>query len=59
MAISVPVALTDLFRFPTIRALTAHLTGPSTSAEAAAETADRAKQRRESLDRRRRAVNRR
>jgi natural product biosynthesis luciferase-like monooxygenase protein len=58
-AISVPVALTDLFRFPTIRALTAHLTGPSTSAEAAAETADRAKQRRESLDRRRRAVNRR
>lgn len=58
-AITVPVALTDLFRFPTIRTLTAHLTGPTSSAEAAAETADRAKQRRDSLDRRRRAVNRR
>ncbi|MCE9606887.1 MAG: LLM class flavin-dependent oxidoreductase [Planctomycetia bacterium] len=58
-AITVPVALTDLFRFPTIRTLTAHLTGPSSSADAAAETADRAKQRRDSLDRRRRTATRR
>jgi natural product biosynthesis luciferase-like monooxygenase protein len=58
-AITVPVALTDLFRFPTIRTLSAHLNGSGDSADAAADAADRAKQRRESLDRRRRAVNRR
>jgi hypothetical protein len=55
-AVSVPVALTDLFRFPTIRTLVAHLSG-ATNAEAAQEGTDRANKRRE-LQQRRRIVKR-
>jgi hypothetical protein len=55
-AVSVPVALTDLFRFPTIRALVAHLAGGN-QGEAAQEGTDRANKRRE-LQQRRRIVKR-
>jgi len=51
-AVDVPVALTDLFRFPTVRSLAAHLAGGAKS-EAVDAGADRAKQRRESMQRRR------
>ena len=50
--IDVPVALTDLFRFPTIRALVAHLSGGGKSATND-DAADRAKQRKELMERRR------
>ena len=53
-AIAAPIALTDLFRFPTIRSLVAHLAGGE-STDAAQEGTDRAKQRRE-LQQKRRAV---
>ncbi|MBL9090371.1 MAG: LLM class flavin-dependent oxidoreductase [Planctomycetaceae bacterium] len=53
-AVSVPVALTDLFRFPTIRTLAAHL-GGGASSDAVDDGADRAKQRRELMQRRRTA----
>jgi natural product biosynthesis luciferase-like monooxygenase protein len=56
-AIDVPVALTDLFRFPTVRSLAAHLAGGGKN-EAVDAGADRAKQRRESMQRRRAASGR-
>jgi natural product biosynthesis luciferase-like monooxygenase protein len=48
-----PVSLTDLYRFPTIGSLSEFLSSDPTAA-AAGESADRAKLRREMLDRRRR-----
>lgn len=48
-----PIALTDLYRFPTIRTFTEHLTG-GTESEAAQAGADRAARRREMASRRRR-----
>jgi len=56
-AIDVPVALTDLFRFPTVRALAGHLAGGAKS-EAVDAGTDRARQRRESMQRRRTATGR-
>ncbi|MGC3972487.1 MAG: LLM class flavin-dependent oxidoreductase [Pirellulales bacterium] len=50
--VTMPVALTDLFRFPTIRTLAAHLAGGS-GGESAQEGADRAAKRRELAGRRR------
>jgi natural product biosynthesis luciferase-like monooxygenase protein len=48
-----PIALTDLYRFPTIRALATYLEGGGKSEELD-KSADRAAQRREALSRRRR-----
>lgn len=50
--VTAPVALTDLFRFPTIRALAAHLAGDA-GGESAQEGTDRAAKRRELAQRRR------
>ncbi|PZQ57668.1 MAG: monooxygenase [Novosphingobium pentaromativorans] len=51
-AASRPVALTDIFRFPTIAALAAHLSGEGGEASAAREGQDRAMARRAALLRR-------
>ena len=48
-----PVSLTDLFRFPTVRALSAHLGGGSTAASTLAGSTDRARARQEALKQRR------
>jgi hypothetical protein len=48
-----PVALTDLYRFTTIQALTRHLSSDGTS-EALAASTDRAQRRREAMQQRRR-----
>ena len=48
-----PVALTDLFRFPTVRSLAAHLAGGSDDGESAQDGTDRAAKRRELQQRRR------
>jgi len=52
-ALPKPVSLTDLYRFPTIGSLSEFLSADPTAA-AMGESADRAKLRREMLDRRRR-----
>jgi natural product biosynthesis luciferase-like monooxygenase protein len=51
---TLPVALTDLFRFPTVRTLAAHLANGTAPNDAAKEGTDRAQQRRELQERRRR-----
>lgn len=47
-----PIGLTDIFRFPTIAALSAHLSGPADQPAAAQEGQDRARDRRAALQRR-------
>ena len=48
-----PVSLTDLFRFPTVRALGAHLGGEPTAAPSLTGSTDRAKARQEAMRQRR------
>jgi natural product biosynthesis luciferase-like monooxygenase protein len=51
--LSQPVSLTDLFRFPTVRTLAAHLGGSSSTASTLAGSNDRAKARQEAMKQRR------
>jgi acyl-coenzyme A synthetase/AMP-(fatty) acid ligase/acyl carrier protein len=48
-----PLSLTDLYRFPTIRSLVAHLTSEDAAAASAEAAADRGERRRAALSRRR------
>jgi acyl-coenzyme A synthetase/AMP-(fatty) acid ligase len=52
--LDLPVSITDLYRFPTIRSLTEHLTSTGTS-DVMQASSDRALRRREMMQRRRRA----
>jgi hypothetical protein len=53
-ALTQPLSLTDLFRFPTIRALAQHLGAAGPAANVIEESVDRADLRRQSMLRRRR-----
>lgn len=50
--VDLPIGLTDIFRFPTVAALSAHLSGSNDQPAAAQEGQDRARDRRAALQRR-------